>query len=106
MSSPTAVLSYLIASKKMGERDRLGKLTVSEGGTEVSVSVTVVAQTGESSSIELAAQVLGASLIAHCIKRKIPLPKRANKSITSERRAGCSRILHCRRAAEKEVTPP
>ena len=60
----------------------LGKLTVSEGGADVSVSVTVVAQTGESSSIELPAQILGALLIAHCIKRKIPLPKRANKSIT------------------------
>ncbi len=77
----TAVLSYLISTKKMGEKDRLGKLAVREGA-EVSVSVTVVAQTGESSNVELGAQVLGALLIAHCIKRKVPLPKRANKSIT------------------------
>lgn len=77
----TAVLSYLISTKKMGEKDRLGKLSVNEGG-EVKVSATVVAQTGESSTQELGAQVLGALLIAHCIKRKIPLPKRANKSIT------------------------
>jgi len=77
----TAVLSYLISTKKMGEKDRLGKLTVSEGA-EVSVSATVVTQTGESSNLELGAQVLGALLIAHCIKRKVPLPKRANKSIT------------------------
>jgi len=77
----TAVLSYLISSKKMTERDRLGKISVNESG-DVSVSATVVAQTGESSLIDLGAQILGALLIAHCIKRKIPLPKRAAKSIT------------------------
>jgi hypothetical protein len=77
----TAVLSYLISSKKMGERDKLGKLVVN-GGKEVSVSATVVAQAGEQSHVELGAQILGALLIAHCIKRKIPLPKRAAKSIT------------------------
>ena len=77
----TAVLSYLIASKKMGERDKLGKLSVG-GGAEVSVSATVIAQGGEQSLVDLSAQTLGAVLIAHCIKRKIPLPKRAAKSIT------------------------
>jgi hypothetical protein len=77
----TAVLSYLISSKKMSERDRLGKMSVNESG-DVSVSATVVAQTGESSLVDLGAQILGALLIAHCIKRKIPLPKRAAKSIT------------------------
>jgi hypothetical protein len=77
----TAVLSYLISSKKMTERDKLGKLAVN-AGAEVSVSATIVAQTGEQSLVDLGAQVLGALLIAHCIKRKIPLPKRAAKSIT------------------------
>ncbi len=77
----TAVLSYLINSKKMGERDKLGRIAVNDGA-DVSVSATVVALTGESSTVELGAQVLGAVLIAHCIKRKIPLPKRAAKSIT------------------------
>ncbi|GAB2175328.1 hypothetical protein [Dongia sp. agr-C8] len=77
----TAVLSYLITSKKMGERDKLGRIAVSEGA-DVSVSATIVAQTGEQSLVDLGAQVLGALLIAHCIKRKIPLPKRAAKSIT------------------------
>jgi hypothetical protein len=76
----TAVLSYLISSKKMAERDKLGRLAVS-ASDEVKVSATVVAQTGEQSLIELGAQVLGAVLIAHCIKRKVPLPKRAAKSI-------------------------
>jgi hypothetical protein len=76
-----AVLSYLITTKKMSERDKLGRIAVNEGA-EVSVSATVVAQTGESSLVDLGAQVLGAVLIAHCIKRKIPLPKRAAKSIT------------------------
>ena len=76
-----AVLSYLISSKKMGERDKLGRIAVNDGA-DVSVSATVVAQAGESSLVDLGAQVLGALLIAHCIKRKIPLPKRAAKSIT------------------------
>lgn len=77
----TAVLSYLISSKKMGERDKLGRIAVNEGA-DVSVSATVVAQTGEQSLVDLGAQILGALLIAHCIKRKIPLPRRAAKSIT------------------------
>ena len=76
-----AVLSYLISSKKMGEKDKLGRIAVNEGA-DVSVSATVVAQGGEVSPVDLGAQVLGALLIAHCIKRKIPLPKRAAKSIT------------------------
>lgn len=76
-----AVLSYLITSKKMGERDKLGRIVVNEGA-DVSVAATVVTQTGESSLVDLGAQVLGALLIAHCIKRKVPLPKRAAKSIT------------------------
>ncbi len=65
----------------MGERDKLGKLSIGEG-TEVSVSATVIAQSGEQSLVDIGAQTLGAVLIAHCIKRKIPLPKRAAKSIT------------------------
>ena len=77
----TAVLSYLISTKKMGERDKLGKIVVNDGA-EVSVSAAVVAQAGEQTPVDLGAQILGALLIAHCIKRKIPLPKRAAKSIT------------------------
>jgi hypothetical protein len=77
----TAVLSYLINSKKMSERDKLGRIAVNEGN-EVAVAVTVVSSGGEPpSNIELGSQILGALLIAHCIKRKIPLPKRAAKSI-------------------------
>jgi len=78
----TAVLSYLIASKKMGERDKLGKISVTESGN-VGVLVTVVPSAGEAPiNMELETQILGALLIAHCLKRKIPLPKRAAKSIT------------------------
>src|ERR1700752_1102115 len=77
----TAVLFYLIHSKKMGEKDKLGRIVVNDGA-EGSVSATVGAQAGESLLVELGAQILGAILIAHCIKRKIPLPKRAAKSIT------------------------
>ena len=77
----TAVLSYLIASKKMGEKDKLGKISVTESG-EVGVLITVVPNSGDApANLELGTQVLGALLIAHCIKRKVPLPKRAAKSI-------------------------
>jgi hypothetical protein len=75
-----AVLSYLITSKKMGEKDRLGKIAVNEGG-EISVAVTVAPAAGEPVNLVLGSQVLGALLIAHCIKRKVPLPKRASKSL-------------------------
>jgi hypothetical protein len=77
----TAVLSYLIATKKMGEKDKLGKIAVNESG-DVAVNVTVTPAGAEPPvNMELGAQVLGALLIAHCIKRKVPLPKRAAKSI-------------------------
>jgi hypothetical protein len=77
----TAVLSYLINTKKMGEKDKLGRIAVNEGG-DVAVAVTVVpADSQAPANMELGAQVLGALLIAHCIKRKVPLPKRAAKSI-------------------------
>jgi hypothetical protein len=77
----TAVLSYLIATKKMGEKDKLGKIAVNESG-DVAVNVTVAPAGAEPPvNMELGAQILGALLIAHCIKRKVPLPKRAAKSI-------------------------
>lgn len=77
----TAVLSYLINTKKMGEKDKLGRITVNENG-DVAVAITIVPAGGEApANMELGSQVLGALLIAHCIKRKVPLPKRAAKSI-------------------------
>jgi hypothetical protein len=75
-----AVLSYLIATKKMGEKDKLGRIAVNPGD-EVKVSATLVAVGGEQAQVDLGSQVLGALLIAHCIRRKVPLPKRAAKSL-------------------------
>ena len=77
----TAVLSYLINTKKMGEKDKLGRIAVNESG-DVAVAITIAPSGGDApSNMELGSQVLGALLIAHCIKRKVPLPKRAAKSI-------------------------
>ncbi|HVM85270.1 MAG TPA: hypothetical protein VMW18_15365 [Candidatus Binatia bacterium] len=76
----TAVLSYLIATKKMTERDKMGRIAIT-GGDDVGVAATIVTAGGEQSQVELTSQTLGALLIAHCIKRKVPLPKRASKSI-------------------------
>jgi hypothetical protein len=65
----------------MGEKDKLGKIAVNESG-DVAVNVTVTPAGAEPPvNMELGAQILGALLIAHCIKRKVPLPKRAAKSI-------------------------
>jgi hypothetical protein len=77
----TAVLSYLINTKKMGEKDKLGRIAVNDSG-DVAVAITIAPSGGDApSNMELGSQVLGALLIAHCIKRKVPLPKRAAKSI-------------------------
>jgi len=77
----TAVLSYLINTKKMGEKDKLGRIAVNESG-DVAVAITIVPSGGDApTNMDLGSQVLGALLIAHCIKRKVPLPKRAAKSI-------------------------
>jgi hypothetical protein len=77
----SAVLLYLITSKKMNERDKLARISVNEGG-DVAVAVTIAPAGSEPpANMEIGAQVLGAVLIAHCIKRKVPLPKRAAKSI-------------------------
>ncbi|HVO02436.1 MAG TPA: hypothetical protein VMT54_09555 [Candidatus Cybelea sp.] len=78
----TAVLSYLIATKKMGERDKLAKIAI--GGTTEDVNVSAVIQPADvptPSELTLGSQLLAALLIAHCIKRKVPLPKRAAKAI-------------------------
>src|ERR1700753_160553 len=77
----TAVLSYLITTKKMGEKDKLAKIAVNESG-EIAVRATIAPAVGEPSSMEINGQVLGALLIAHCIKRKIPMAKRAAKSLS------------------------
>jgi hypothetical protein len=76
----TAVLSYLMTAKKMEERDKLLRISVPEG-SEVTVAAHVQPQNAPETRIEISSQILGAIMIAHCIKRKIPLPKRAAKSI-------------------------
>ena len=78
----TAVLSYLIASKKMGERDKLNRVAVGGSAEDVSVLATIQpAEAPAPSELVLGSQLLGALLIAHCIKRKVPLPRRAAKAI-------------------------
>jgi hypothetical protein len=77
----TAILSYLITSKKMGDRDRLGRIAVNDAG-DVSVSALAHPVSGvEPIEHTFGSQLLAAVLIAHCIKLKVPLPKRASKAI-------------------------
>jgi hypothetical protein len=77
----TAVLTYLIASKKMADKDRLGRVVIN-GSDEVVVTATVHPADGRPpAEVALGSQILGAVLIAHCIKTKVPLPRRAAKSI-------------------------
>jgi hypothetical protein len=78
----TAVLTYLISSRKMSDKDRLGRVALSGTADNVTVNATVhPADGGTPAEIELSSQILGAVLIAHCIKTKVPLPRRAAKSI-------------------------
>ena len=77
----TAVLSYLISSKKMGERDRLGRVSVCDAGDATVTALTQPAAGGDPVEHSFGSQLLAAVLIAHCIKNKVPLPKRAAKSI-------------------------
>lgn len=77
----TAILQYLVATNKLGEKETLGRVAI--GGSE-EIQVTVTLKGGENPagrSLELKSETLGALLLTHCIRSKIPVAKRAKKSI-------------------------
>lgn len=78
-----AVMSHLLARGKIGDKDRLGKIAIKDPQT-AAVSVTIHREpNGGSSELELNPETVGALMIAHCMHKKIPLPRRAKKSISA-----------------------
>lgn len=77
----TAILQYLVTTSKIGEKETLGKIVI-VGDKDLEVAVTV--KGGENPAgrtIQLKSEILGALLLTHCIRSKIPVAKRAKKSI-------------------------
>lgn len=41
-------------------------------------------ESGESTTVDLSPEVIGAALVRYCIAHKIPIPRHATKSVTAE----------------------
>ena len=77
----TALLQYLISTEKIGEKEMLGRITISD---DKDIEVSAVIKGGPDAAgrtINLKSEILGALLLTHCIRSKIPVAKRAKKSI-------------------------
>jgi hypothetical protein len=78
-----AIMSHLQSTGKIGDKDRLGKITIKDPKS-AAVSVTIHrGPDGGSGELELNPETVGAVMMAHCIRKKIPLPRRAKKSIAA-----------------------
>lgn len=76
-----AISTYLQATRGMAKDDRLGDISIADPHN-VAVTVTIYpAVGGEPSSVDLKAETLAALMVAHCIRTRTPLPRRATKSI-------------------------
>ncbi len=78
----TAILQYLITTDKIGEKESLGRIAILD---DDGLHVTVTVKGGENPNgrnLDLKSETLGALLLTHCIRSKIPVAKRAKKSIT------------------------
>jgi hypothetical protein len=79
----TAIMAYLFSTNQVSEKDRLGRITLEEGSSP-SVKVEIHRGGGvEPGEIVLKAEALGALMIAQCIRKKIPMAKRARKAIVA-----------------------
>ncbi|MDY0872921.1 hypothetical protein [Dongia rigui] len=77
----TAILQYLLQTNKITEKESLGKILI-VGDDSLQVNATVKGgDKPEGRIIELKSETLGALLLTHCIRSKIPVAKRAKKSI-------------------------
>ena len=77
----TALLQYLISTEKIGEKEMLGRITITD---DKDIEVSAVIKGGPDAAgrtINLKSEILGALLLTHCIRSKIPVAKRAKKSI-------------------------
>lgn len=77
----TAILQYLLSTNKIGDKESMGRLAI-VGDQEIEVSVGIKGGDNPAGrTIELKSEILGALLLTHCIRSKIPVAKRAKKSI-------------------------
>lgn len=76
-----AITSYLQATRGMGKDDRLGGMEISDPQNVTVTVTTCPAAGGEPASVQLKAETLAALMVAHCIRTRRPLPRRATKSI-------------------------
>ena len=77
----TAIVSYLQTIRGMAKEDRLGDITISDPQSGALGVVIYPAVGGPPSTIELKPEAVAALMVAHCIRTRTPLPKRATKSI-------------------------
>jgi len=75
-----AVMTHLQATGKLGNKDRLGQIAVKDPNGPT-VSVTIHRAPEGTAEIELAPETIGAIMVAHCLRKKVPLPRNARKSI-------------------------
>jgi hypothetical protein len=77
----TAVLQYLLATNKISDKESLGKIVI-VGETDYEITATIKGGDNPAGrAIQLKSEILGALLLTHCIRNKIPVAKRAKKSI-------------------------
>ncbi len=74
-----AISAYLRVARGIGADDRLGDIAIKDRDN-VTLMVTVFSGTG-GRDFELKPEAIAALMVAHCIRAKTPLPKRATKSI-------------------------
>lgn len=77
----TAILQYLVTTNKIGEKESLGRILIA-GEDDLQVNITLKGgEKPEGRTVELKSETLGALLLTHCIRSKIPVAKRAKKAI-------------------------
>lgn len=77
----TAILQYLLTTSKIGEKESLGKIAI-VGEQDLEVACTIKGGDNPAGrTVQLKSEILGALLLTHCIRSKIPVAKRAKKSI-------------------------
>lgn len=80
----TAILQYLVSTNKMVDKESMGRIAI-VGDQDIEVSVLVKGGDNPAGrTITLKSEILGALLLTHCIRSKIPVAKRAKKSIAKD----------------------
>lgn len=75
-----AVQAYLQATRGLKKEDRIAELAIRDPHGTLAATVYMAAR-GEPLTIELKPEAVAALMVAHCIRTKTPLPRRATKSI-------------------------